>query len=472
MSTIRYIVDGEPHAAEVYNRPIRDLANSLGNSYSLDVGTTAGTIAAGDDSRIVGAATKVAMAIELDKKADKATMAIDLNKKADKDAMVIALDGKVDKKPDHSLYPDADKAKVATMASGATKNRSDQDTDNMFDLKLDKVSVAYTPVAEKVPKARANAQIDAKWVQGSIVNESLPDLSLNNFRTTYTYNGVATTLVSSGSVGRPPQGSSWYNQQFHSGNKTTQLLVPYAATDGMYYRTMDETSQSQWMKIRDSSNTFDIGLTQTTARTSLGLGNAAYANIGTAAGTVAAGNDPRFAAIGGGGEQYTITVDNGLTGGGKLDKNITISGKTASTTTTGVTRLATVTEAAETLNWSQAQTPAGTWNMIKNATTGTFNPRDGHVKFKTTGGDLNMMWVNIDFESGTATYVGYFPFTIPMSGQKSYAASVTLLINGAVPINGVYDENVILTVIDAYTFRLHITSINGSGVATALFTFG
>lgn len=52
---------------------------------------------------------------------------------------------------------------------------------------------------------------------------------------------------------------------------------------------------------------------QSTARTNLGLGGAATLNVGTTAGTVAAGDDSRFGAGGGGFDDWTVIGDLGAT---------------------------------------------------------------------------------------------------------------------------------------------------------------
>lgn len=469
---IRYIINGEPHVAEVYNRPIRDLANSLGNSYTLNVGTTAGTVAAGDDPRILAAATKQYTDIELNKKADKTVMNLELNKKADKTAMAAALDSKVDKKPAHSLYPDEDKAKLATMNSGATKNRSDQDTDNLLDLKLDKVTASYVVDADKVPMADGSKQIAAEWVKGSIINQTLPDLSMKDYRTTYPYNGVAATLVSAGTPQRPTDGTTWYVHQYHSGNKTTQLLIPYSVTDGIKYRVIDENGESEWVEVYDSRNLYNLGSTIGEIRSKMGLGSSSYRNVGTTAGTVAAGDDPRFNNIGGGSSTiYNVNTTGDLTGGGRLDRNLTLNVNRASMQTYGTTKLATDLEGRNKTNRTVAQTPSGTWAMIKDVFRGTYSTQGGHISLPDDSSGLKMMWTNTDFRMGTGTYTGYFPIVRP-PGFTTYASFATIRVDNAVTVDGKYNENVIMTVINQYSFRIHVTCDNGQGVCNSLFIFG
>lgn len=467
---IRYIKNGEPHVAEVYNRPIRDLANSLGDSYTLNVGTTAGTVAAGDDARILAAATKQYTDIELNKKADKTVMNLELNKKADKTAMATALDSKVDKKPAHSLYPDEDKAKLATMNSGATKNRSDQDTDNLLDLKLDKVTASYTVDADKVPMADGSKQIAAEWVKGSIINQTLPDLSMKDYRTTYPYNGVATTLVSAGTPQRPTDGTTWYAQQYHSGNRTTQLLIPYTVTDGIKYRVIDESGESEWVEVYDSRNMYNLGTSLSAVRSKLGLGNSAYMNVGTTAGTVAAGDDPRFDNIGGTPTIYNVNTTGDLTGGGRLDRNLTLTVNRANNSTYGTTKLASPYEATQKSNSRVAQTPSGTWDMIKNALKGTYNTQSGYISIPDDHDGLKVMWTNTDFLNGTGVYSGYFPIVRP-PGFTTYASFATLRVDNSTTVDGKYNENVIMTVINQYSFRLYITCDNGRGICNSLFIY-
>jgi hypothetical protein len=86
--------------------------------------------------------------------------------------------------------------------------------------------------------------------------------------------------------------------------------------------------QSELYFLRSGQNLADL-LNIPAARANLGLGTAATANIGTAAGTVAAGDDPRI--VNAVPNTRTVTAGNGLTGGGALINNVTLNMGTPST---------------------------------------------------------------------------------------------------------------------------------------------
>ena len=68
------------------------------------------------------------------------------------------------------------------------------------------------------------------------------------------------------------------------------------------YALPTTSSQTNWDTAYTDRLKWDggaTGLTASTGRTSLGLGGAAVLNVGTSAGTVAAGDDARFSATGG-----------------------------------------------------------------------------------------------------------------------------------------------------------------------------
>jgi hypothetical protein len=68
------------------------------------------------------------------------------------------------------------------------------------------------------------------------------------------------------------------------------------------YSIPTTSSQTNWDTAYTDRLKWDggaTGLVASTGRTSLGLGGAAVLNVGTTAGTVAAGDDARFSATGG-----------------------------------------------------------------------------------------------------------------------------------------------------------------------------
>ena len=80
---------------------------------------------------------------------------------------------------------------------------------------------------------------------------------------------------------------------------TSSGTIALSFTDG--YALPTSSSQTNWDTAYTDRLKWDggaTGLTAATGRTSLGLGGAAVLNVGTTAGTVAAGDDARFSAGG------------------------------------------------------------------------------------------------------------------------------------------------------------------------------
>lgn len=80
-----------------------------------------------------------------------------------------------------------------------------------------------------------------------------------------------------------------------------------------------------------SANNFSDLTNVTTARNNLGLGNSATRDVGTTAGTVAAGDDSRI--VNAVPNTRQVVAGNGLTGGGALNTNVTVNLGTPSTLT-------------------------------------------------------------------------------------------------------------------------------------------
>lgn len=83
-----------------------------------------------------------------------------------------------------------------------------------------------------------------------------------------------------------------------------------------------------------SQNLADVP-NKASARSNLGLGNSALLNVGTAASTVAAGNDPRIVAATP--NTRRVIAGLGLTGGGALTSDVTVTMTTPSTITSTTT---------------------------------------------------------------------------------------------------------------------------------------
>lgn len=96
--------------------------------------------------------------------------------------------------------------------------------------------------------------------------------------------------------------------------------------------------QSEAYFLRAGLNLSDV-TNVSLARTNLGLGDAATRNVGTGVGTVAAGDDTRI--VNAVQTSRTVTAGNGLTGGGALSSNVTLTLGTPGTLGNTSTNLAT-----------------------------------------------------------------------------------------------------------------------------------
>jgi len=149
------------------------------------------------------------------------------------------------------------------------------------------------------------------------------------------------------------------------------------------------------LKVDKSNNLSDLP-SSSTARTNLGLGNSATANVGTTAGTVAAGDDSRF----------NVADANTLTGT-TLASNVTASSLTSVGTLTGLTVTATIVGSESTGSSTTINTnvPYNERTLTGN-TTFTFsnaaNDKTWIVIVKNVGTAYTVTWPTVEWGSNGA----------------------------------------------------------------------
>lgn len=288
----------------------------LGGAAVLNVGTSAGTVAAGDDSRITGALSSATAAstyqpLDSDLTAIAALSTTSFGRslltQADAAAARTTLgagtgDGTVTNVTGTAPIISSGGATPAISISAAT-NSAAGSMSASDKAKLDGIASG----------AQVNVATDLTYTASTRLLESSTgsDATLPLFTSTdagltpSSGGGTSNYLRADGTWAVPPGGAGSVTSVglsaptgFTISNSpiTSSGTIALAFTAG--YSLPTTASQTTWDSAYTERRQWDGGSTNlvaATGRTSLGLGGAATLNVGTTAGTVAVGNDSRFA---------------------------------------------------------------------------------------------------------------------------------------------------------------------------------
>ena len=237
----------------------------LGNSATRNVGTASGTVAAGDDARFTEARTPLAHKTSHSIGGSDALSPADIGAElAGTSASGIAAHiAAADPHPSYALE--------SSLGNAATRN-----------VGTISGTVAAGDDARFLPSGGTSGQILAKNSNG---NYDVAWISPS---------GSSGGTVSSVGLIMPTGFTANGSPVTASGD----IIVVFASG----YSLPTITKQSDWDTAFSQRNQWDggaLGLNAASGRTNLGLGSAAVLNVGTASGTVAAGNDSRFLPSGG-----------------------------------------------------------------------------------------------------------------------------------------------------------------------------
>lgn len=255
--------------------------SGLGNSASRNVGTAAGTVAAGDDSRITGAlqsssvfsgdVSGISSAISVNHVGGKtsAEVATSVNDtQAATSANTVSTIVKRDASGNIS-------ASSVSATNASTQNVYVYDASNTNSIRIKAPVAAFSNYVLTLPlDAGTNGQVLQTDGSGNL-----------------TWINPSTGSVTSVTAGAPLSSS---------GGTTPNITIAQAnGSASGYLSSADWTSFNNkqaalgYTPLNAASNLSDLA-NAATARTNLGLGGAALLNVGTAVGTVAAGDDARI----------------------------------------------------------------------------------------------------------------------------------------------------------------------------------
>ena len=307
----------------------------LGNSAVLNVGTITGTIAAGDDSRIVNAVQNTLTINTHPLSGNLVLNSADIGSLALSGGtlsgpLVLGNNVRLNSKDTtgaslYLLYIDT--TNTIQLGSGTYPLETYSSVNPTIKVGNSAIYTYYHTGNNPTPAAVGALALIGGTLTGTTIFSTGSSILLNNNIRLTSQNTTGTTYnllfidasnnVNLGTVSLPLNTYSSVNPTIMVGSNTYT-----------YYHTGNKPSSTDTGSLAITNNLSDLS-TPATARTNLGLGNSAILNVGTVASTVAAGNDTRIVNA----VQNTLTVNSKA-----LSSNITLnSSDTGSLALTGGT---------------------------------------------------------------------------------------------------------------------------------------